>query len=115
MHIHAIYDAIEAQCHDCYLVGGKLSESDITDIISALKEVTNPHQLGTCLQIERYILEKLKQDRPLKVERQKIEVIRYWLRNNVDCTWGALANAVEIMGKRYDIDIIIIYEENYQI
>ena len=26
------------------------------------------------------------------------EVIKYWLRNSSDCSWGALATAVEKMG-----------------
>ena len=72
-------------------------ESQLGDILSALKEITRPHQLGIYLNIETYQLEKIETDHP-RIERQMTEVIKYWLRNSTDCSWKVLASAVEKMG-----------------
>ena len=50
------------------------------------------------LGIEPHELEKIERNHPRDVDRQMAEVIDYWLRNNSDCSWGALASAVEKMG-----------------
>jgi hypothetical protein len=68
------------------------------EIISALKEITKPHKLGMHLGIESYELEKIEENFPRDVDRQMAEVIEYWLRNSSDCSWEALARAVEKMG-----------------
>ena len=72
-------------------------ESQIGDVLLILKEVTRPHRLGIYLGIETYELEKIEKDYP-HIDRQMTEVINYWLRNCLDCSWGALANAVEKLG-----------------
>ena len=70
----------------------------LQDIISTLKEITEPHILGIHLGIERYKLEQIEKKFPRDVDRQMAEVVAFWLRNNTDCSWGALASAVEKMG-----------------
>ena len=69
------------------------------DIVSALKEITNPYLLGINLDVEEYQLKKIEQNYPQNIDRQMAEVISYWLRNSSDCSWGALASAVEKMGR----------------
>ena len=68
------------------------------NIVSALEEITKPHKLGIHLGIETHKLEKIEENHPRDVDRQMTEVIKHWLRNNSDCSWGALASAVEKMG-----------------
>jgi hypothetical protein len=50
------------------------------------------------LGIKPYELEKIEKNHPRDVGRQMAEVIKYWLRNSSDCSWEALASAVEKMG-----------------
>ena len=68
------------------------------DIVSALKEITKPYLLGMYLGIETCELEKIEENYLRDVDRQKAEVINYWLHNSTDCSWEALASAVEKMG-----------------
>ena len=49
------------------------------------------------LGIKSHELEKIEKDYP-RINRQMVEVIKYWLRNSSDCSWEALASAVEKMG-----------------
>ena len=76
------------------LVGPQFS-----DIISDLKEITEPHELGIHLGVETYELETFEKNYPQDINRQKMEVLKIWKRNSLDCSWGALANAVEKMRK----------------
>ena len=76
------------------LVGPQLS-----DLISDLKEITEPHELGIHLGIETYELETFEKNYPRDINRQKMEVLKIWKRNSSDCSWGVLANAVEKMRK----------------
>ena len=66
------------------------------DVITVIKEISNPYELGIHLGIEEYELDKIEKNYPRDVERQKLEAIKYWLRN-CDCSWRALADAVEKM------------------
>ena len=68
------------------------------EIISAIEEITDPYILGEHLGIKSCVLEKIERNHRQDVDRQMAEVIKYWLRNNSDCSWGALASAVEEMG-----------------
>ena len=72
------------------------------DIISALKEITDPHELGIHLGIEAYELEKFEKNYPRDVERQKLEAIKHWQRN-FKSSWEALADAVEKMGNHRNL------------
>ena len=69
------------------------------DIVSALKEITEPRELGIHLGIETYELKMFERNYPLDSNQQKMEVLEHWLRNSSDCSWGALASAVEKMGR----------------
>ena len=80
------------------LVGPQLSDRDLSDLISALKEITKPHDLGIHLGIETHVLDMFEENYQNDVNRRKTEVLKHWLRNSTDCTWGALASAVEKMG-----------------
>ena len=76
----------------------KLSISDLADILATLTEVTKPYQLGIQLRIDLAELDKIEGNHHKDNDRQKIEVIKYWLRNSPDASWTTLANAVERMG-----------------
>ena len=73
------------------------TESQLGDILLALKEVTRPYQLGIYLDIETYELDRIKVNHPHDVEQRMTEVIKYWLCNR-ECSWEVLASAVEKMG-----------------
>ena len=66
------------------------------DIISNIKDISSPYELGVHLGIDEHELDKIEVNYPRDVERQKLEAIKYWLRN-FDCSWEALADAVEKM------------------
>ena len=76
----------------------KLSISDLADVLSSLKEVTKPYQLGIQLRNDNSVLKKMEENHPGDIDRQKTEVIEYWLRNSTKASWKTLANAVERMG-----------------
>jgi hypothetical protein len=76
-----------------YNVGPQFGE-----IISALKEITDPYKLGVQLGIVPHELKKIEKNFPRDVDRQMTEVIEYWQRNSSDCSWEALASAVDKMG-----------------
>ena len=54
--------------------------------------------LGVHLHIESQELETIEKDNPHQIKRRMTKVIIHWQRNNSDCSWGALASAVEEMG-----------------
>ena len=72
------------------------SGPSLSDIEVELKAVTDYYQLGLHLEVSREALKKIEENYP-KVERRKSEVISYWKDNFEDCSWEALANAVEKM------------------
>lgn len=65
----------------------------------AVKTIVEPHQLGIFLCVPPHELEKIEKDHLKDVNRQMAEVIKYWYYNTDDCSWEALANAVEKMDK----------------
>ena len=76
----------------------KLDQSSLKDVLAALKKVTKPHQLGIQLNIDSSELDTIEKNHPRDNDRQKTEVIKYWLRNSPDASWTTLASAVERMG-----------------
>ena len=72
--------------------------SDLADVLAAIKEVTKPYELGIQLKIDSSELDSIEKNHPRDNDRQKIEVVKYWLRNSPDASWTTLANAVERMG-----------------
>ena len=75
-----------------------LSISDLADILAALTEVTEPYQLGIQIKIDLAELKGIEKNHPGDIDRQKTEVVKYWLHNSPDTSWTTLANAVERMG-----------------
>ena len=76
----------------------KLSISDLAEVLAALKEVTKPYKLGIQLKIDSSTLKTIEKNHRGDIDRQKTEVIEYWLHNSPDASWTTLANAVERMG-----------------
>ena len=79
-------------------MAAKLDISDLADVVTELTEVTDPYQLGIQLRIDTSILKAIEKDHLGNTNRQKTDVIEYWLRNSPDASWAALASAVERMG-----------------
>ena len=77
---------------------GKLTISDLAEVLTAIIEVTKPYQLGIQLGIDSSALDKIERNHPGDIDRQKTEVIKYWLCNSPDASWTTLAKAVEGMG-----------------
>ena len=77
---------------------GELCILDLKDVVAILKEVTEPYSLGIQLSIDTSILKKIERDHPGKIDRQKTEVIEYWLHNSSDASWKSLTDAAEGMG-----------------
>ena len=76
----------------------RLRISQLGDIVDALKEVSRPYRLGIQLKINSTDLDEIERNHHDDVDRQKTEVIKYWLHNSPDPSWTTLANAVERMG-----------------
>ena len=76
----------------------KLDHLSLKDVLAALKKVTKPYQLGIQLNIDSSELDTIEKNHPRDIDRQKTEVIKYWLRNSPDASWATLASAVERMG-----------------
>ena len=66
-------------------------------MISELRVITDPHQLGIYLDIEAHVLKEIEKDHR-HVSEQRTAVIEYWQSNCSDCSWRALADAVDKMG-----------------
>ena len=81
-------------------MAGKLDQSSLKDVLAALKKVTKPYQLGIQLKVDSSELDTIEKNHPRDIDRQKTEVVKYWLRNSPDASWTTLANAVEKMGGR---------------
>ena len=75
-----------------------LSISDLANVLAALTEVTKPYQLGIQLKIDSSELDVIEGNHPRDIDRQKTEVVKYWLRNSPGASWTTLANAMERMG-----------------
>jgi hypothetical protein len=76
----------------------KLTISDLADVLAALTEITKPCQLGIQLKIDSSELDTIEKNNYRDIDRQKTEVVKYWLHNSPDASWTTLANAVERMG-----------------
>ena len=76
----------------------QLSISELADVLEAVTEVIKPYELGIQLKVDLAELDSIEKNHSKDIDRQKTEVIKYWLRNSPDASWTALANAVERMG-----------------
>lgn len=70
----------------------------LKEIIPLINVITKPHLLGIQLDVPAREWKMFEKNYPNDVERQMTEVITYWQNNTADCSWEALANAVEQMG-----------------
>ena len=75
-----------------------LSISDLADILASLTDISAPYQLGIQLKINLAELDRIEKNHREDIDRQKTEVVKYWLRNSPDVSWTTLAKAVERMG-----------------
>ena len=73
------------------------TQLDYAEVIVALKDITKPYHLGIQLKIDSSILKTFEGNYSKDIDRQKTEVIEYWLCNSPDASWTTLANAVERM------------------
>ena len=76
----------------------KLDISDLADVLAALGDITKPYQLGIQLKLDLAELDTIEKNYPRDIDRQKTEVIKYWLRNSPDVSWATLANALQRLG-----------------
>ena len=76
----------------------KLSANDVQFVEAELKEVLDPHSLGIHLEVPPEVLEEIEKNYKRDVIRQRLEVIKYWLRNCAEASWTRLAAAVKNMG-----------------
>ena len=77
----------------------KLSISDLGDIVADLHVISTPYLLGIQLNIDPSTLKVIEKNHPGDINRQKTEVIEYWLRNSSNASWKSLVNAVERLGE----------------
>lgn len=76
----------------------ELSTSDLASILLDLKEVSEPYQLGVQLEIDPSVLDSIERNHPRDTDRQKTEVIKFWLHNSPTTSCKTLAKAVEGLG-----------------
>ena len=76
----------------------ELGISDLAGILSDLKEVSEPYQLGIQLEIDPSVLDTIERNHPRDIDRQKTEVIKHWLHNSPTTSCKTLAKAVEGLG-----------------
>ena len=74
----------------------------LAKILSELRVITEPFQLGIFLEIESHILKEFEKDHR-QVSEQRTAVIEYWHRNCTECSWRALADAVDKMGNHSNL------------
>ena len=79
-------------------MAARLSISEWQNVLMALGDVTTPYKLGIQLNIDSSKLDEIEKNHHGNIDRQKTEVIKYWLRNSPYASWTTLANAVERMG-----------------
>ena len=74
-----------------------MAEPSHQDILHKLKGVNikDYHKLGLYLNIEDNRLQRIKHENQLNPDQQLSDIIAYWKRNGKDCSWGALATALE--------------------
>ena len=80
------------------LLIGSNQAAILKHILRDTKEVTGWYSLGIQLEIGTSYLDHIEKNHSGDTERCKIEVIKYWLRNNQEPTMNKLAQAVEDMG-----------------
>lgn len=73
-------------------------EFSIKNIVLALKEINDVFNLGVQLDIQPHYIRNIESHHKYDLNRQKTEVIDFWLHNSDNCSWGTLALAVKRLG-----------------
>ena len=73
-------------------------ELNLRNVVNALKEVTEVEDLGLKLGVPEYEVDRVKRDFHATND-QKREVLRWWLNNNLNPTWGEIIAALRSMNK----------------
>ena len=71
----------------------------LKELSNALDSVVNWFSLGVKLGLEDHELHTIEQNYHGDSERCKLEMLSRWLRSGKLPTWGAVANAVQLMGE----------------
>lgn len=64
-------------------------ELNLKNVVNALKEVTEVEDLGLKLGVPEYVVDRVRRDFHT-TDDQKREVLKWWLNNNLNPTWGRL-------------------------
>ena len=86
--------------NSCFPPSGVSTCLTLKDVENELKEVraTDWYQLGLQLDITPGKLSEIETDHSGDVQRRKIEVLDWWLRNAREVSWKKLADALEKAG-----------------
>ena len=64
-------------------------ELNLKNVVNVLKEVTEVEDLGLKLGVPEYVVVRVRRDFDT-TDDQKREVLKWWLNNNLNPTWGRL-------------------------
>lgn len=70
----------------------------LKDLVNELREVTNIHGLGIQLEVPSAKLREFEANYSQDLERQKIELVEFWLRTQVNASWNLLVEALHNNG-----------------
>lgn len=74
------------------------STPSVKEVLNETKEVTEWYSLGIQLDIKCDVLDQIGRNYNGDAERCKTEVLKFWLRNTEERTWGRLVQAIDQMG-----------------
>lgn len=74
------------------------STPSVKEVLNETEEVTEWYSLGIRLDIKCDVLDQIERNYNGDAERCKTEVLKFWLRNTEERTWGRLAQAINQMG-----------------
>jgi len=70
----------------------------VKNLSSELSSVPRWYRLGIELGLQPSQLRQIEQAFPTDIDRQKIEMVDVWLRNNPGASWGHILTALREMG-----------------
>ena len=72
----------------------------VKNLFSELTTITNWYQLGVYLNLQTHELDKIQQDHAYHGnDRQRLEMLRLWLRRTPNATWDDVVSALQQMGE----------------
>ena len=95
---HGLYSYYSTQPYTTGFYSKYLGRDSISEIEPLLREIESPFALGVQLYIPTDTPKDIERKYHNDIRRQMFEVIDYWLKNNTECTWGALAEAIKRLG-----------------